>query len=294
LGAVGRIEDIATLAGYLEVPEDDVRQAAVDGLVNIAGRFHAPVIDLVRGAFAHADPPVRQAALQVLGRLGGVESEAALLLAMKDESALVRRSAIYYLDGRNPHHCPALTLALTDEESDVRRQAIEALAMSADCSLIEPLSLVLQDEDPWVRATAIRALGRFGGSEALAAVRSGLRDPVGLVAIAAVETLTEENLPFDQQEVAAQLGHADDDVVLVLLKLLAAASAPSWLSPWGERLLGHRHWLVRQRVAELLGQGGTAEGQALLQQRLLVEEDELVRDALRQGLASFSVAGEQH
>jgi HEAT repeat protein len=183
---------------------------------------------------------------------------------------------------------------LTDEESDVRRQAIEALAMSADCSLIEPLSLVLQDEDPWVRATAIRALGRFGGSEALAAVRSGLRDPVGLVAIAAVETLTEENLPFDQQEVAAQLGHADDDVVLVLLKLLAAASAPSWLSPWGERLLGHRHWLVRQRVAELLGQGGTAEGQALLQQRLLVEEDELVRDALRQGLASFSVAGEQH
>ena len=294
LGSVGRIGDIATLAGYLEVPEDDVRQAAVDGLVNIAERFHAPVIDLVRGAFTHAEPPVRQAALQVLGRLKGAESEVALSLAMKDESALVRRSAIYYLDGRNPHHYPALTLALTDEESDVRRQAIEALAMSADRSLIEPLSLVLQDEDPWVRATAIRALGRFGGSEALAAVRSGLRDPVGLVAIAAVETLTEENLPFDQQEVAAQLGHADDDVVLALLKLLAATPAPSWLAPWGERLLGHHHWLVRQRVAELLGQGRTAEGQALLQKRLLIEEDELVRDAIRQDMASFSAAGKHH
>jgi len=294
LGQVGRSEDIAILAGYLEVAEDDVRQAAVDGLVNIAERFHAPVIDLVRNAFAHAEPAVRQAALQVLGRLNGTESEVALLLAMKDESSLVRSSAIYYLDGRNPQHYPALTLALTDEESDVRRQAIEALAMSADRSLIEPLTLMLQDEDPWVRATTIRALGRFGGVEALAAVRRGLRDPVGLVTIAAVETLTEENLPFDQQEIVTQLGHADDDVILALLKLLAASSDPFWLAPCGEQLLGHHHWLIRQKVAELLGQGGTAAGQALLQQRLLVEEEEIVRAALLRGLASCAVAGERN
>ena len=294
LGQVGGKEDIALLAGYLEVPEDDVRQAAVDGLVNIAERFHAPVIDLVRGAFAHAEPPVRQAALQVLGRLNGPDSEVVLLLAMKDESALVRRSAIYYLDGRNPGHYPALTLALTDEESDVRRQAIEALAMSADRSLIEPLMLMLQDEDPWVRATAVRALGRLGGGEALVAVRSGLHDPVGLVTIAALEILAEENLPFDQTEIAAQLGHADDDVVLALVKLLAASADHLWLAPWGEKLLGHHHWLVRQRVAELLAQEGTAEAQALLQQRLSVEEEEIVRDALRQSLASFSVAGERN
>jgi HEAT repeat protein len=294
LGQVGRIEDIVTLAGYLEVPEDDVRQAAVDGLVKVAERFHAPVIDSVHGAFTHVDPAVRQAALQVLGRLGGAESEAVLLMAMKDESALVRRSAICYLDGRTPQHYPALTLALTDEESDVRRQAIDALAMSADRSLIEPLTLVLLDEDPWVRATAVRALGRFGGAEALAAVRSGLGDPVGLVTIAAVETLAEENLPFDQHELAAQLGHADDDVILALLRLLATASDPLWLGQWGERLLGHRHWLVRQRMAELLGQEGTATGQALLQQRLLVEDEDMVRDALRQGLAAFSVVGGRH
>jgi HEAT repeat protein len=294
LGQLGRIKDIATLAGYLEVPEDDVRQAAIDGLVNIAERFHPSVIDLVRHAFAHVDPPVRQAALQVLGRLGGAESEAVLLLAMKDESSLVRRSAICYLDGRNPQHYPVLTLALTDEESDVRRQAIEALAMSAHRSLIEPLTLVLQDEDPWVRAAAVRALGRFGGVEALAAVRSGLRDPIGLVAIAAVETLTEENIPFDQKEIVAQLGHADDDVVLALLNKLSASSDTYWMGQWGENLLGHQHWLVRQRVAELLGHRGTAEGQILLQQRLLVEEEDIVRTALLQGLVPFSGAGESN
>lgn len=292
LGQIGRRADITTLAGYLEVPEDEVREAAVDALVTAAERYHSPVIDLVRGAFAHADPMIRKAALQVMGRLGGAESEAALLMAMKDESALVRRTAIYYLDGYNPQHYPALTLALTDEEGDVRCQAIESLAISGDRSLIAPLSLVLKDADPWVRATAVRALGRFSGNEALAAVRSGLRDPVGLVTIAALETVIEEDLPLSPGEAAASLDHVDDDVVLVLLKFLAASSDRLWLLPWAERLLGHRHWQVRQRAAELLGRDGSTEAKLLLQQRLLVEEEEMVRDALRQGLALFTVDGE--
>ena len=292
LGQVGGAADIVTLAGYLDVVEDDVRQAAVDGLVKVAERFHAPVIDLVRGSFAHAEPPVRQAALQVLGRLGGEEAEVALMMAMKDESALVRRSAISYLDGGNPQHYTALTLALTDEESDVRRQAIDALSMSADRSLIEPMTLVLKDEDPWVRATAIRALGRFGGAEALAAVRWGLDDPVGLVAIAAIETLAEENLSFNYEEIADQLGHDDDDVVLVLLRLLASSSDHSWLTQWGGRLLAHRCWRVRQSVAELLAHVGGEWGQALLQERLHVEEEGVVRDTLRQCLTLFSTVQE--
>lgn len=294
LGQLGRVEDIATLAGYLEVPEDEVRQAAVDGLVKVAERFPAPVINLVRGVFAHTEPTVRVSALQVLGRLDGAETEALLLMAMKDESALVRRSAVYYLDGWNPQHHPVLILALTDEESDVRRQSVEALAMSDNRSLIEPITLVLQDEDPWVRAAAIRAIGRFGGNEALAAVRCGLCDPVGLVTIAALETLTEENLPFDPQELAAQLGHADEDVVLVLLKTLASASGPLWLGRWGAQLLEHRHWLVRQKVVEILAHSETAEGQSLLQQRLLVEEEEMVLDTLRECLGSFSFPGEHN
>lgn len=292
LGQMGRIEDIATLAGYLEVPEDEVRQAAVDGLVKLAARYHSPVIDLVRRNFAHSDPLVRQAALQVLGRLGAAESEGALLMAMKDESSLVRRSAVYYLDGHNPQHYPVLTLALTDEDGDVRRQAIESLATSADPSLLEPLFLVLKDEDAWVRATAIRALGRLGGVEALGAIRSGLHDPVGLVTIAAIETLAEENIPFAQGEIVARLDHHDDDVILVMLNYLAASSTLQWLVEWGGRLLGHRSVLIRQRMAELLGQHAVTEGKDLLAQRLLVEEEEVVRDTLRQSLITYGVGGE--
>lgn len=293
LGQVAGIEAIIVLAGYLEVLEDDVRQAAVDGLVKVAERFHAPVIDLVRDSFAHANPLIRQAALQVLGRLGGDEAEDILLLAMKDDSSLVRRSAIYYLDGCNPQHYPMLTLALTDEESEVRRQAVETLSMGVDRALIVPITLVLNDEDPWVRATAIRALGRFGGVEALDAVRSGLRDAVGLVTIAAVETLMAENLSLEQSEIVHCLGDDDPDVLLVLLQFLAQSADKTWLALWGEKLLGHHHWHIRQSVAEVLAQEGSETGQALLQQRLQVEEEDVVREVLRHHLASFASAGEQ-
>jgi hypothetical protein len=115
-----------------------------------------------------------------------------------------------------------------------------------------------------------------------------------LVTIAALETLAEENLPFDPQEIVAHLGHADEDVVLALLKLLATAPDPIWIEQCGEKLLAHPCCLIRQRVAELLGQGRTAWGQTLLQQRLQVEDTELVVDALRQGLAAYSVAGEHN
>lgn len=294
LGQVGEEEEIAIIAGYLDVPEEDVRQAAADGLVKLAERLHSSVIDFVRGAFTHSDPRVRQSSLQVLGRLGGKSAEVTLLMAMKDESSLVRRTAIYYLDGRNPEHYPALTLALTDEESDVRRQAVEALSMSSDRSLIEPMTLVLMDGDPWVRATAVRALGRFGGTEALAAIHHSLHDSVGLVTIAALETLREGMFPFDSKLIAEKLSDDDDDVVLEILKLLAQGSDFDWLGIWGERLLAHRHWQVRQTVAELLGQGGSNAGLTLLQQRLLVEEEDVVRAALCQSIASHSTVTEHN
>ena len=166
--------------------------------------------------------------------------------------------------------------------------------MSGDRTLIEPITLVLNDDDPWVRATAIRALGRFGGAEALAAIRRGLHDAVGLVTIAAVETLTEANLPFDHVEIADYLGHDDDDVVLALLTLLGQSSDPAGLAPWGGRLLAHRHWRVRQCMAELLAQWGGDAGQALLQQRLLVEEEEVVRESLHHALAAFPAAEERN
>lgn len=289
LGQVGGASEIVTLAGYLADPEDDLRQAAIDALVAAANHNLSLVVDQLRAFSLHALPSARQAAIQLYGCLGGEESAGALLRAMKDDSALVRRTAISYLDSRNPQHAALLTLALTDEEAEVRCLAIDVLSRNGDRHCLEPISLLLQDDDPWVRVTVIRALGRLGGGEALAAILSGLRDPVGLVAIATLETLREGAIPFDLGVISEHLGHDDDDVVLALVRFLATNPGRDWLVRWGEPLLNHRHAPVRQVLAELLAEEGRAASRLLLQQRLLVEGDDDVRTVLRQALAVFSV-----
>lgn len=282
MGQLAGREEIAVIARYLADDESEVRQAAVDGLVECSQRFRDEVLACVDGALGHVDPDVRQAAVQIVGRIDARDAGPVLLMAMKDEAPQVRRAAIFYLDGRNPAHLSALTLALTDEEGDVRRLAVEALSLSDDLALVEPLRLVMDDADPWVRATALRALGRLGGGAELDDLRRGLHDPVGLVTIAALETLAEQAVVLDAAELAACLGHEDDDVVLALLKLLGRLADHAWLATWAERLLAHRHWHVRLVVAGLIAEHCGAAGRPLLAHRLELEEEDLVREHLRE------------
>lgn len=282
MGQLAGQEDIAVIARNLADDGIEVRQAAVDGLVACSQRFRDEVLECVQGALRHVDPDVRQAAVQIVGRTGDRDAGPALLMAVKDEAPQVRRSAIFYLDGRNPAHLSALTLALTDEEGDVRRLAVEALSVSDDRALIEPLRLVTEDADPWVRATALRALGRLGGADSLDDLRRGLHDPVGLVTIAVLETLAEQAADLDAAELAECLGHEDDDVVLALLKLLGQWGDHAWLTTWAERLLAHRHWHVRLLAAGLIAEHCGAAGRSLLSARLALEEEELVREHLRE------------
>lgn len=289
LRALGQLvgqEEITVIARYLADDGSEVRQAAADGLVACGLRYLDEVLECVQWALRHVDPDVRQAAVQIVGRIGDRDAGPTLLMAMKDEAPQVRRSAIFYLDGRNPAHLSALTLALTDEEGDVRRLAIEALSVSDNRALIEPLRLVMDDADPWVRATALRALGRLGGADSLDDVRRGLYDPVGLVTIAALETLAEQAVDLDAAELAERLGHEDDDVVLALLKLLGRWVDHAWLTTWAERLLAHRHWHVRLVMAELVAEHCGAAGRSLLARRLELEEEDLVREHLRELLDS--------
>ncbi|HKK00525.1 MAG TPA: HEAT repeat domain-containing protein, partial [Desulfuromonadales bacterium] len=103
-----------------------------------------------------------------------------LAFAMKDESPLVRRSAVRAIEGqRGDAQMQGLMLALTDEDNEVRRLAAEALGMSGDCQALTALELALRDEDLWVRAAAVRALGHFDGKDVKPLIEKGLGDSVG-------------------------------------------------------------------------------------------------------------------
>jgi HEAT repeat protein len=141
-------------APRLDDPDPAVRAAAVRG---ITGDRHILVKML-----DDEDPDVR---LLVVERLGDAE---ALVRALKDEHAGVRREAAYCLAGLGAAACPAICKALEDESPRVR--AAGALAVMsiryrkdywgpAECKAFSSaLKRLRNDRDPDVRRQAAEAL----------------------------------------------------------------------------------------------------------------------------------------
>lgn len=277
LGRLGGAGHLLAICRYIGDDSDEVRNAAQEALAGIGRKDPDAVINLLRNFTGDESPDVRCSAVQVLGRLGGEDVEPLLMLALKDESSQVRRAAIRFMHGRSAGYLQALTLALTDEESEVRCQAVESLGQSHDPKVLPALALALSDDDIWVRTAAVRALGRSGCREGLEFVRRGLRDPIGLVTIAALETLVEHDPTGAADALFDALSHTDDEVVVAALRLLGMQETFQWLAPWGERLLNHHHWDVRLTAARMMAEQLGSSCLPLLEARLLVEGEEMVR-----------------
>jgi HEAT repeat protein len=229
------------------------------------------------------DPILRMRAVESLGRFGGAAIDRYLGFALKDESAHVRRAAVRACEGHlHEGQLQTLMLALTDEDVEVRRMTAEVLGRSGFPQVVRPLELALQDEDLWVRAAAVRALGRIDGGGTLSVIRDALSDPVGLVVIAAIETLFEVTPETAVPDAVGLLEHADEEVVNAALQLLARSNNDFWLDSSCERLLNHRHWEVRAAFARLLAEKRPEQGRKYLEARLLIEGEELVRQQLQE------------
>lgn len=283
--ALGRIEGkeaIAPLIEHLGDEVEEVREASVEALCRLGAFCREEIVPRLLSQMEHHDPERRMAVVLVLGRLDGHEVENVVSLAMKDESPLVRQAAVRALDEKGSGaQVPALMLALTDEDGDVRRLAAEALGGIGDEQAASALGLALGDEDIWVRAAVVRALGRLGSGEIVPLLRQALADPVGMVAIAALETLAGTDRETSHPLTVQALQHPDEEVVNAALNLLAAAGRADWIEPVRGQLLDHPHWEVRstfvRTMAELEGAGCLRH----LEDRLLVEGEELVRQQIR-------------
>jgi HEAT repeat protein len=279
--ALGRLEAsaaIGPLACCLESASEELRQASRQALVRLGRSLPAEVARHVRPILETGHAAARVVAVQIIGSLPGGQGANILALAIKDEAASVRGAAIRAFGSRlGPDELTPVVLALTDEDAEVRRVAAEVLGGCDDEWAIPPLTLTLSDPDLWVRAAAVRALGRLpGGAQEISAA---LHDPVGLVRIAALETLCEIDSEAAFPALLVALDYPDEEVVKASLRLLAASHRREWFSQ-GARLLNHRHREVRMAVARLLVEGGGAQSAALLENRLSVEGDELVRGQL--------------
>ncbi|HAD05390.1 MAG: hypothetical protein A2005_12715 [Desulfuromonadales bacterium GWC2_61_20] len=282
LGRLGGVEQLPTLAQLLNDEVSEVGEAAVQAICHLGERFREQAVAALAPQLVAEDPAVRMRIVQILSRLGGAGIEHYLAFALKDESALVRRAAVRACEGQSGEsQIQSLMLALTDEDNEVRRLAAEALGASGNPQVMRPLELALRDEDIWVRSAAVRALGRVGRGDAVNVIEGALHDPVGLVVIAALETLEEVAGDRAATRMVELLGHDDEEVVSAALQLLSRSGQMDWIEGVAEGLLNHHHWEVRTAFARIFAEARGAACRGQLEERLLVEGEELVRQQLR-------------
>ncbi len=289
LGGMGSPALFPALLRALDDTVAEVREQALNALIAIGRQHSAAAIGVLIPLLNAETAELRLSAVRILGQLDGTDVLPALQLALKDEAAKVRSAAVQALSGGS-HGCDlsAMRLALTDEDAEVRRLAVHALGAACVDDALPLLTLALQDEDLWVRAMVVRTLGRFG-QPAVRLVEMALADPVGLVAIAALETLADLSLDQSYDKIVQALQHQDQEVVAVALQLLSQGERRDWLPQMGERLLNHSHWEVRSSFVRIIAELEGSSACDMLEARYLVEGEDLVRDQIRQVL--FEISG---
>ncbi len=282
LGKVGDIAVMPQLVKCLVAESAEVRETITQALVHLAHKHDEETFRCVGPLLENEDPEVRMHAINIIGHCDNPEVADSLSFALKDESPHVRGAAVRALEGKNGGtHFNTLRFALTDEDSEVRRLAAEVLGASEDPEALSPLGLALQDQDIWVRSAAVRSLGRIGDPEAVSLIVQAVQDPVGLVGIAALETLAEVDPEIARPLLIQSLSHADEEVVCTAIKLLSAAGDREWIGRLSDVLLNHHHWDVRSSFVRALGKLAGTECRSALENRLLVEGEDLVRQQIR-------------
>jgi HEAT repeat protein len=143
----------------------DFGPAAVPGLVNyLLLSEHDP----------HSDAELLRQVVRVVGLIGDLRAEPALITMLESPEPLARVGAASALGGAGtPESVPALIRALADEDWRVRARAANALGTFSDGRALEPLAQALRDRAWWVRQDAARALAEhLGGEQYLVAALS--------------------------------------------------------------------------------------------------------------------------
>ncbi len=278
LGKVAAFEAIGLLGERLGDDISDIREAASEALRQLGRIDASAVIVSVTPSFDSEQAALRLLAVRTLGGLDSPEAEDYLLQAIKDVAPEVRCEALRSLKGgRSQRLLTGLSIALTDENADVRRLAAAALGAFPAGNGLAVLEHVLDDRDPWVRTVAIRSLQGENLKAVLPLLERGLADPVGVVVIAALETLAEVFPQGAQDYLQQALENADLDVVRKAVVLLLQAGS-------AELLLSHQKPQVRMAAVAEIQLQQPDEWQQLFEQRLVTEQDPTVRQAMDEAL----------
>jgi putative heme-binding domain-containing protein len=238
--AMGRASRATTeeLIRALSHPARSVRDVAQRRLAERGPGAVEPLTKLLNDA--GAVPHARWHALWALDALdGGVAGRRAILAAVRDPEASVRRQAIRQLGTRRVRGATEVIVArLRDEDDSVRFRAATALGRIGDSAAVPGLIEALDEADTFARYAAFTALNRIGQADpsAWTAVVAGLGNPKAVVREGVGMALRET---YDGRLIAALAEFARDERRLEVsrataLGLLAGAARrrPAWRGEW--------------------------------------------------------------
>jgi HEAT repeat protein len=210
-------------------------------------------LEKLREALNEDDPRTRRAAVTALADVPDLQAAELAAMALADEDADVRVSALRTLAGR------------TDDAGRALAEARIALELKSDLSA--------------VRAEACRALARLDARGRADALAKLVDDPSSEVRIAALTTLVQWEEPRGLAALPAALAHEDSEVVKAAVAL--ARSRPE-LSESVRKLLAHPAWDVRHAAVLALA---TSDRGAVVAHRA-IETDGLVLAAIDEVLGA--------
>ena len=261
LGTTGAAEDVdvpvlehfvARL--YSDSEEDRAAGAEALGTMGLAPDV---VVRELSDLYERGTPGDRRAAVRALGGFGmlsGAEVLPVLFAGLKDESELVRLSALFSLSrhqGEFDASVPEVMAALHDTTARVRAQALRVLIgvcrIDGDVTGAAPVvKALLEDQDEHVRARAVELLPHIApASEAFAAisplaedesslVRSSVVWKIGGLGVAVEETVcllvealkdTSDRIRTSAARELGGVGHGGHDAVQALV---GALDDPHW------------------------------------------------------------------
>ncbi|RLB68026.1 MAG: hypothetical protein DRH08_02130 [Deltaproteobacteria bacterium] len=290
LGKIGAVQMLPDLVECLQNNSSEVQESASQALISLGHQFPDETFAALQPLLGHNDPRQRMFAVMVLRELDNPAVLDTLSMAIKDSAAEVRRAAVKVFERYDVgEHISALLLSLTDEDAEVRRTVVDILGNCNDADALDGLQLALQDDDIWVRSSAVRGLGRIAGERSRTLVEQVLADPVGLVSIAAMETLSSLVGADAVPQLIEALDHTDEEVVTAAMNLLNHYGTDDWINVHAERLINHSFWVVRAQIARSAAEVLGAAVRPLLEKRLTVETEEVVRQQLTDLLAELPV-----
>jgi hypothetical protein len=180
----------AELVERLDAGDDEDRAVAARALA--APRHLEAVPSLVRAlGDGRAAAAVRVAAAEALSAIGDASVGAALLEALGDVAAEVRRAAVVALRALDPtrRSAPAFLSACEDVDVDVRCAGLAALLVVGGTPAARAARAALDDEEGAVRALALVVLSRHGAARDAALLRRHVEDHDARVRRAAREAL---------------------------------------------------------------------------------------------------------